>query len=128
MNFQNFLKIKLKEIALHYLLKERGTKGKEIIYNNLEMADYLLPLNDLLSIEEKRNMFSTRNWMVDIADNFGKKRKVFLWWRWKYVSCIHLWINQKSRNHQKNLYAIWKYTYWKFIWTNWSISKFWKKN
>ena len=48
------------------------------MYNNLEMADYLLPLNDLLSIEEKINMFSTRNRMVDIADNFGKRR-VLLW-------------------------------------------------
>ena len=30
-----------------------------------------------MSIEEKRSMFSTRNWMVDIADNFGKKEKCF---------------------------------------------------
>ena len=39
---------------------------------NLEMADYLLPTNEKLTIEEKRNLFAIRNRMVDICSNFSK--------------------------------------------------------
>ena len=36
------------------------------------MADYLLPMNDELTIEEKRNLFAIRNRMVEISSNFSK--------------------------------------------------------
>ena len=36
------------------------------------MAEYLLPFNDKMSIDEKQRMFSVKNRMVDIPDNFGK--------------------------------------------------------
>ena len=51
--FLSLLKSRLKENALKYLLEKRKSKGKEIIYPDLEMADYLLPMNDELTIEEK---------------------------------------------------------------------------
>ena len=38
------------------------------------MAEYLLPGNLELSIEEKRNMFAVRNKMVDIPANFSKSK------------------------------------------------------
>ena len=75
MTKEHFLKIincKLEENALEYLLKKRGSKGKEIFYNNLEMAEYLMPHNDKLSTEEKRSLFAVRNRMVNIGNNFGK--------------------------------------------------------
>ena len=37
------------------------------------MAEYLLPYNDELNIEEKQRMYATRNRMVEIPQNFGKK-------------------------------------------------------
>ena len=71
-NFLKKIKIKISEIALEYLLNKRGSKGKEILYTNLEMAEYFMPHNDKLNIEEKRRLFSVRSRMVEIADNFGK--------------------------------------------------------
>ena len=69
--FQKMVKEKIREGALKYLLQKRGSKGKEIVYNSLEMADYLLPFNTM-KITEKQNIFSIRNRMIDIKDNFGK--------------------------------------------------------
>ena len=74
MTKENFLKVikeKLSENALKYLLNKRGSKGKEIFYKNLEMAEYLMPHNDMINIEEKRKLFSIRNRMIRIGNNFG---------------------------------------------------------
>ena len=40
-SFKKMIKMKLSEISLKYLLKKRSSKGKEIKYGRLEMADYL---------------------------------------------------------------------------------------
>ena len=74
-NFANIVKSKIPEMAFKYLLNKRGSKGKEILYNRLEMAEYLTPNNDMLRIEEKQELFSVRNRMVNIGYNFGKKEK-----------------------------------------------------
>ena len=71
-SFLSLIKSRLKENALKYLLEKRKSKGKEIIYPDLEMADYLHPTNEKLSIEENRNLFSIRNRMVHICSNFSK--------------------------------------------------------
>lgn len=59
----------------------RGSKGIEIEYSSLKMADYLLP-NDDLTITEQRRIFSIRNRMINIENNFrGKleKKDLYLW-------------------------------------------------
>ena len=38
-------------------MNKRGSKGSEIFYPEVEMAEYLMPNNDL-SIEDKRKLFS----------------------------------------------------------------------
>ena len=70
--FKNILKTRMKENALEYLLKRRGSKGQGIQYSNLEMAEYLLPQNIKLNVDEKRRMFSIKNRMVLLPCNFGK--------------------------------------------------------
>ena len=60
------------EIALVYLINKRGSKGKEINYKRLKMAEYLMPHNNKIGIEEKRKLFSIRNNMIEIGNNFGK--------------------------------------------------------
>ena len=45
------------------LLGKQGTKGSEIKHEYLEMADYLLPFNNHLTIEEKCEMFEVKNRM-----------------------------------------------------------------
>ena len=63
-----------KEGAYKYIMKKRGTKGSEIEYINLEMADYLLP-NNILTIHEQRKIFEIRNKMSDIPSNFCSRDK-----------------------------------------------------
>ena len=40
------------------------------------MAEYLMPNNEMLNIEEKQEIFSVRNRMVNIGYNYGEKRKM----------------------------------------------------
>ena len=39
------------------------------------MAEYLMPHNKYLNIDEKRNLFSIRNRMIKIENNLGKNEK-----------------------------------------------------
>ena len=71
--YSTILKDKTREFALKYLLEKRGSKGQEIEYSNLEMADYLLPFNNCLTIDEKCELFAVKNRMIDIPNNFSSK-------------------------------------------------------
>ena len=73
--FQKLVKSRIKENALKYLLKRRGSKGQGMKYSALEMSEYLLPHNDKLNLEEKQKMFSLKNGMVQIPSNFGKSEE-----------------------------------------------------
>ena len=44
---------KAKERAFEYLIEQQGSKGKEIVYSSLQMAEYLLSNNENLSVKEK---------------------------------------------------------------------------
>ena len=68
----NIVKEKCRESAYKYLMKKRGSKGSEIEYSRIEMAQYLLP-NKNLTIDEQRELFAVRNRMVDIPSNFSTK-------------------------------------------------------
>ena len=72
--FNKLLKKRINENAMKYLTEKQGTKGKEIIYSNIKMAEYLLPNNNL-SILDKQRIFAIRNKMIEIPNNFpmGKK-------------------------------------------------------
>ena len=64
------IKNSIKKKALEYLLEKQGSKGKEIKYEELKMAEYLTPTEDKLTIEDQRNIFAIRNRMVRIETNF----------------------------------------------------------
>ena len=71
--YKSLVRKKCKEIAFEYLMKKRGTKGSEITYSAIQMADYLLP-NNQLTIEQQRKIFSIRNKMVkEISSNFTSR-------------------------------------------------------
>ena len=70
--FSNILKERISENAGKYLTGKKGKKGKEINFNCLEMAEYLKPTNDKLTISEKQEMFSARNRMTEIGYHFPK--------------------------------------------------------
>ena len=69
--FKNMIKTRMKENALEYLQNRRGSKGQGIQYSNLEMAEYLLPQNIKMNIDEKRRMFALKTRMVPLPCNFG---------------------------------------------------------
>ena len=71
--YSELLKERIKQKALEYLLKNRGMKGNEIEYRSLDMAEYLLPFNNKLKIEEKCELFAVRNKMINIPSNFSSK-------------------------------------------------------
>ena len=70
--YKSMVRKKCTEIAFEYLMKKRGKKGSEIIYPAIQMADYLLP-NNQLTIEEERQVFSIRNKMVKIFSNLTSR-------------------------------------------------------
>ena len=72
--FKTLLKKSIEEKALQYLIDKKGSKGKEIQYSSLRMAEYLLPQNENLSIIEQQYIFSIRNRMVQIESNFPNKK------------------------------------------------------
>ena len=64
--------------AFEYLVNKRGSKGQEIYYSELKMAEYLLPGYENISIDEQRSIFSIRNRMIEIPENFlaGKDKEI----------------------------------------------------
>ena len=69
-HFKRMLKESIENKALQYLLDKRGSKGIQIKYSSLKMAEYLLPNHEKLSISEQRYIFAIRNRMVHIENNF----------------------------------------------------------
>ena len=58
--FKNKVKIKVRENAYKYLRNITRSKGKEKQYEELSMAEYLLPNNQTLSIYEKQRLFAVK--------------------------------------------------------------------
>ena len=54
--FKNLIKERVKKNAFEYLMNKQGSKGK---HTDLSMAEYLLPTNKILSINEKQEIFHT---------------------------------------------------------------------
>ena len=64
----------IRKSALEYLTNKQGSKGQEITYTELKMAEYLMPNNVKITIEEQRNIFAIRNRMVRIPSNFTSNK------------------------------------------------------
>lgn len=74
--FKNRINEAIKIEALDYILKLRGSKGREIEYNEIKMADYLMPNRENLTLEDnKRYIFAIRNRMIQIPNNFPSKNE-----------------------------------------------------
>ena len=88
--FKNLLKKKVTIAAFHYLSKRRGSKGSEIAYSKMEMAEYLLPYSSKISIEVKCEIFGMRNKMVKIPANYSARDVIH-----KCISCN----NEENMEH-----------------------------
>ena len=74
--FNKLISESIKQSALSYLRGKQGNKGSDITYKVIQMADYLLPDNNL-SIDDKRKLFEIRNGMTQIPSNFSSRDNVF---------------------------------------------------
>ena len=74
--FNKLISESINQSALNYLRGKQGNKGSEITYKVIQMADYLLPDNNL-SIDQKRKLFEIRNGMTQIPSNFSSRDNVF---------------------------------------------------
>ena len=68
--FNKMLKESIKVKAFQYLMRKQRSKGQEINYMELKMAEYLMPNYENLSIDDKRKIFEIRNRMLPIPANF----------------------------------------------------------
>ena len=71
-------------------------------YTHLEMADYLHPSNNDLTIDQKRKMFSVRNRMIKIESNFPKQNLKNYCYCGKEENMTHIYncelLNKKKPN------------------------------
>ena len=74
--YKELIKKSIQIRAFEYLISKRRSKGQEIIYKELKMAEYLTPGCEKLTILDQRNIFAIRNRMVDIPVNFKKDQKL----------------------------------------------------
>ena len=88
-------------------MNNRGQKGSEISYTDIEMAEYLLPDNNL-TIINKRRMFLIRNRMLDIPSNFSSnKNKEFNCFCGNFKDMKHIYecqllnIEEPTENYEK---------------------------
>ena len=72
--FMTILKYRINENALSYLTNKQKTKGQEMKYTEMQMAEYLSPINSKLTIIQKQTMFALRNKMFEISENFPGKQ------------------------------------------------------
>ena len=72
--YKSLIRNKCRQSAYEYLMSKRGTKGQEIKYTDIQIAEYLLPNNEL-NIEDQREIFAIRNRMINIPSNFISREK-----------------------------------------------------
>ena len=70
--FKKIVKERIRKEAFIYLKDKIRSKGKENRFEDLRMAEYLLPENRSLNINEKQKLFEVKNRMIKIPINFPK--------------------------------------------------------
>ena len=98
--FKGRIKSQILKKSLEYLMEKRKSKGKEIKYQKLEMAEYLQPINSKLDIENKRKMFAIRNRMVNIKSNFNQKNEKHKCICGQFETMEHIWNCEKFNSEE----------------------------
>ena len=78
--------------ALEYLVKKIRSKGKEIEYSELKMAEYLMPNLENISIDDRRKIFQIRNRMLPIVANFSSDKSDKRCWCGEVEDSQHIYI------------------------------------
>ena len=74
--YKRILKDRTKKAAYEYLTGKQRSKGGDIQYSDIQMAEYLSPFCKLTN-EIKRDIFAMRNSMTNIPANFSSNKTKF---------------------------------------------------
>ena len=74
-NIKKLVKEKVTKASLISLTNKIKVKGKEVIFDKLELSGYLTSDNPISNINAKRKAFEIRSSMSPLADNFHQKHK-----------------------------------------------------
>ena len=72
-------------------MNKTRSKGKENQFEDLSMAEYLLPNNQRLSISEKQRLFAVKTRMTDIPANLPKPKTKYKFNAEKKNTYIEQW-------------------------------------
>ena len=100
---KNILKKSINKKALEYLTDKQGSKGGEIKYSCLKMADYLMPNEVGLTISDQRDIFSVRNRMTPIPANFSSKKTEYICVCGETEDMRHIYVCQYWNNTNENV-------------------------
>ena len=108
--FNRILKEAIKVKAFEYLMKKRGSKGLEIEYFGLQMAEYLMPNFENHSIDNKRKIFEIRNRMLPISANFPSSKEDKICWcgqneNTKHIYICKYWCNESETTKFEMIYT-----------------------
>ena len=106
--FKRILKEKIKMAALPYLTNKQRSKGGEINYPEIKMADYLSPMCDS-TIDVKRDIFKIRNRMANIPNNFSSNKCECICGytdeNMKYIYSCKLLRSDEAETEYENVYS-----------------------
>ena len=74
MQYKNLLNERIRKTAFTYLVGKQRSKGGDIVYTDLHMAEYLMPNSNIQSNTVKREIFAIRNKMVNIPANYSSRK------------------------------------------------------
>ena len=108
--FNQMLKKALAIRAFEYLTQKKGSKGIEINYTELKMAEYLMPNQENLSIEDRRRIFEIRNRMLPIPANFPLNKNVEKCWcgedeDMRHIYMCKYWTSEKEKTAYEMIFS-----------------------
>ena len=62
---------------MQYIELKRGSKGREEVYESIQLADYLSPINHSLKKDEKILMMKMQNSMLNLSGTFKDDQCIF---------------------------------------------------
>jgi hypothetical protein len=74
MKYKNLLNDRVRKTAFTYLTVKQRSKGGDISYSDLHMAEYLMPNSNIQSNTVKREIFAIRNKMANIPANYSSSK------------------------------------------------------
>ena len=101
--FSKILKDAILPKALEYLVNKVRSKGKEIEYTEMKMAEYLMPNLEKNSIDDRRKIFQLRNRMLPIEANFPSKNSEKRCWCGEKEDSKHIYICKKWKGENEQI-------------------------